>query len=493
MKKIALLLLLVMLITTVISCGETGEGTDIGTETTAADQIDGETVAEETQLLTDGLPSVDMDGFTLRIMHSSATALSWLKTTLDVDAQTGDLIDDEIFIRNSQIKERFNADIQISEGAHFNDVITTLSTSVLAGDDSYDVYMLYNITIVDNISYMADWKDVEYLNLDAQWWNPDASSVFNIGGKQYALAGNFSLNVHSTIYGFAFNKAMYENLGIKEDLYGLANDGKWTVDVLYATAKNAISDVNGDGNFDENDIFGMHNAVKHTYNTLLLGSGVKYTSKDSDGFPVFSLVDDAGAIDKMMHIIELAMSDKFLYVAASDVHDGSVPANFFKNGHALYAPVSLNIINELREMEDDIGILPAPKYDEKQSQYYAPAYGAELSVLPLSYSEDRIENVGIMLEALSFYSDQNILPVYKEIMLKTKLSRDVESEGMLDIIFNSVIFEFGINAWQDNLSTPLMTNVFFKLNTNLASTLDTIKPVLEGKAEALKTFIQALD
>ena len=492
MKKIALLLLIVMLITTIIACGETGGGNDAGNETTVTDG-NGETTAEEAQPLTDGLPNVDMDGFTLRIMHSSATALSWLKTTLDVDQQTGDLIDDEIFIRNSLIKERFNSNIQISEGAHFNDVIATLSSSVLAGDDSYDVYMLYNITIVDNISYMADWNEVDYLNLGAQWWNPDASGVFNIGGKQYALAGNFSLNVHSTIYGFAFNKAMYENLGIKEDLYGLANDGKWTVDVLYSTAKNAISDVNGDGIFDENDIFGMHNAVKHTYNTILLGSGVKYTSKDAEGFPVFSLVDDEGAISKMMHIIELAMSDNFLYVAAGDVHDGSVPANFFKNGHALYAPVSLNIINELREMEDDIGILPAPKYDEKQAQYYAPAYGAELSILPLSYSDDRIDNVGIMLEALSFYSDQTILPVYKEKMLKTKLSRDVESEGMLDIIFNSVIFEFGINAWQDNLSTPLMTNVFFKLNTNLVSTLDTIKPVLEGKAAALKTFIQALD
>jgi hypothetical protein len=492
MKKIALSLLLVMLITLVISCGETGGGSDTVTETTAADQS-GETTIEETQPLTDGLPDVDMEGFTLRIMHSSATALSWLKTTLDVDQQTGDLIDDEIFIRNSQIKERFNAGIEIGEGAHFNDVIMTLSTSVLAGDDAHDVYMLYNITIVDNISYMADWNNVEHLNLDAQWWNPDASGVFNIGGKQYALAGNFSLNVHSTIYGFAFNKAMYENLGIKEDLYQLANDGKWTVDVLYATAKNAISDVNGDGNFDQNDIFGMHNAVKHTYNTILLGSGVKYTSKDADGFPVFSLVDDEGAINKIMHIIELAMSDKFLYVAAGDVHDGSVPENFFKNGHALYAPVSLNIIHELREMEDDIGILPAPKYDEQQSQYYAPAYGAELSILPLSYSSDRIENIGILLEALSFYSDQNILPVYKEKMLKTKLSRDVESEGMLDIIFNSVIFEFGINAWQDNLSTPLMTNVFFNLNTNLISTLDTIKPVLEGKAEALKTYIQGLD
>lgn len=486
MRKLALFLVLIMIIAVIASCGNEGAG--IQQTTTKADTVLDDT--ETTAQLTDGLPDVDMDGFALRILHSTPEAMSWVYLTLDVDQQSGDLIDDEIFIRNSQIEERFNSEIQISEMDR-NGIVTTLKNIVTSGDDAYDVVMLYNIAIIDNVTYLADWNDVEYLNLDAQWWNPDASNVFNVGGIQYAIAGNFSLNVHSIIACLAFNKTMYENLQIKENLYALANEGKWTVDVLYSTAKNGIRDINGDGTFDENDNFGIYGSVKHVYNTLLLGSEVKYTTKDSEGFPVFSLPDDESALSKMMHIIELAMSDNYFLVVAADVHTGT-PENFFANGHSLFATVSINDITKLRDMEDDIGILPAPKYNESQQQYHAPAYGAELSMLPLSYSVDRIDNIGIMLEALSFYSDQKILPIYKEVLLKTKSSRDIESEAMLDIIFSNVIFEFGINAWQDYLATPMMNNIFFKINNNVVSALDTIRPVLEGKSNSLRELVQSL-
>ena len=71
-----------------------------------------------------------------------------------------------------------------------------------------------------------------------------------------------------------------------------------------------------------------------------------------------------------------------------------------------------------------------------------------------------MENVGILLEALAYDTNKSIIPEYKEVLLKTKYARDNESEDMIDIVIDSVSFEFGLNAWQDTVANPLRQEYF---------------------------------
>lgn len=100
-------------------------------------------------------------------------------------------------------------------------------------------------------------------------------------------------------------------------------------------------------------------------------------------------------------------------------------------------------------MNDDIGILPMPKYDEAQENYKSAAWGGAVWTLSRTFDMADAEKLGSALEAMSFYGYRDVIPVYKEVALKTKTTRDNESADMLDIIFGTIYFDFGTNIMYD--------------------------------------------
>ena len=157
----------------------------------------------------------------------------------------------------------------------------------------------------------------------------------------------------------------------------------------------------------------------------------------------------------------------------------------FADGRLLFKTVNCFDLEALRTCDIDIGILPCPKYDENQENYYAPSFGAEISVLLKTLPEERKENVGMLLEALAYDTNANILPEYKEVLLKTKLARDNESEEMIDIIINSISFDFGINAWQNEVGVPIVQRIYVKNDPNVASSLAKMQKSVDAQIEKL--------
>ena len=71
------------------------------------------------------------------------------------------------------------------------------------------------------------------------------------------------------------------------------------------------------------------------------------------------------------------------------------------------------------------------------------------------------------------------------MLLKTKYARDNESEEMIDIILNSVSFDFGINAWQNVVGIPVVQKIYTSGDTNIASTLAGMENTVNGEIDAL--------
>ena len=466
---------------TSLSCGSGNNDnstTDVP-DTSAAPET---TAPEET----DGLPEKDMDGFELKINHFDGTLLSWALIQLDAEAETGDRLSDAIYRRNRGIEERFNCTISVTgqESIQTNDMVK----EVLAGDSNFDLWLSYDIWTLGAVEALLPWEVIPYINLDKEWWNPMATEVFQLGGKTYAAAGNYSLSVLSRASGFVFNKGIFNDVNPGEDIYAIAKDGKWTIDRLYDYAKNAYSDLNGNTAMDGNDRYGISGSWKETFNRLMLGSGIQYIAKDNEGYPVFTLPTDESAIDKILRIADL-FSDKQVYYNASKAMDtpgDGLKSEDFSNGKTLFYKANLFDLEKMRSYDIDIGFLPCPKYDEDQEHYYAPSFGAEISVLLKTLPEERYENVGILLEALAFDTNKNLIPEYKEVLLKTKYARDNESEDMIDIVVNSVSFEFGLNAWQDIVANPLVKDIFVSGEANVASTLATMENSVNNAIDNLK-------
>ena len=109
MKRFITLLLLAAML---VSCGS---GTSVEKDTTAGTTDSGTADETTAETKTDGLPDVDMDGFVFSVYHHSADSMHWTNTTLDVESETGEVLEDSIYRRNRSVEERFNCVIETSE------------------------------------------------------------------------------------------------------------------------------------------------------------------------------------------------------------------------------------------------------------------------------------------------------------------------------------------------------------------------------------------
>ncbi|MCL2816307.1 MAG: hypothetical protein FWD23_17065, partial [Oscillospiraceae bacterium] len=110
-------------------------------------------------------------------------------------------------------------------------------------------------------------------------------------------------------------------------------------------------------------------------------------------------------------------------------------------------------------METDFGILPPPKYNEQQENYYVAVDPWCTSAVSVPITVGDKEKTGLILETLAYESRYILLPAYYDINLKTKFARDEESGAMIDIILNNRLYDLGdmygwgsVGTFFDNLA-----------------------------------------
>ena len=101
---------------------------------------------------------------------------------------------------------------------------------------------------------------------------------------------------------------------------------------------------------------------------------------------------------------------------------------------------------QLKNMDAEYGIIPIPKLNEEQKEYYSLAhdlftvYGIINSVVTDSMTDD----LGAVLEAMAIESERVVTPAYFEVALKGKYAKDQESWEMLDMIVGNLKINGGL-------------------------------------------------
>jgi len=126
----------------------------------------------------------------------------------------------------------------------------------------------------------------------------------------------------------------------------------------------------------------------------------------------------------------------------SNTDDGYY-TQLFETGHGMFFWMRLDEVTNMRNGDTDFGILPTPKYEEAQEKYYSfvSQHTTGLMSIPITVAGDKLDELGLILEALAAESHYTLIPEYIELSLKTKHARDQESGEMLDIIINNRIFD----------------------------------------------------
>lgn len=434
------------------ACGSSDPGTAPATDTAeqnapaAADTAVTETTVDPRYA--DAIGSHDFGGEDFHfLLCGDGDPYNWSEIDVLSEGETGETINDGIYARNLALEERLNIKIT---GLFDMNATTTLTKTVSAGDDAYDAAWLRLDAAgpAAQTGAVYDWHDVPQVDLTKAYWDQSIIRDLSIGGKVYYLTGDISTIDNQATWIMMFNKNMVNEYDM-EDPYTLVRDGKWTLDKFSEMTKDIARDINGDGKYTIDDMYGLSTTIDTIYG-LFYSTGLSFISKDSDDLPYFNL-DMQKAQDVLERTAEIFNEGNRTLVASritsqtSDVISGIRQA-FFEDRALFYAEVMFHVAN-LRQMETDFGIIPQPKYDEAQKDYITFVNPAG-SCLTVPITVGNVEQSGIVLEAMASESYRHLTPAYYNTALQQKYTRDDESAEMLDLLLQNRVYDLAmIYSW----------------------------------------------
>lgn len=438
--------LLLALIAVLPACAGCSSGTGNNSKTTTPAPRDKTTEAAETEYITyqsAGLLQADFEGHEFTFITKARTdAGTWWY--IDVEGMDGEVLNDAIYERNSTIEEACN--ITISD-MRVTDITADVPKLITAGDVPFDVIFC----AIDNTSqfiankYLIDLNTVENIDLSRDWWDQECVRNWTINDKLFLITGDISPSVNMRIYAMALNKDLCRNLGL--DLpYQTVLDGQWTLDFFSNFVRGVNSDINGDSIMNFDDRWGFL-AVSGESTKQLIAVGGKQT-EIRNGKLEFVLNEEANTM-RFMDTLKTVADNTVTILADPYAAEHGWPAvtNWFANGGALIkASCFEDTPKDLRPLDTDFGILPYPKYDEAQEEYIALVANSGY-VLSIPITQTDTARTGYILEAMTAESVNTVSVALYDVSLQGKTTRDIESEAMLDILFDNKFFDiaYGIN------------------------------------------------
>jgi len=456
-KKLSVLLIAVLTAAIFAACGPNGNEADNnytngGDVTTPMTDITNEIDEEAARLaaLTPNLPDITFDGHHFRILNTENSAMPWMLTVLDEEGLTGEMFSDAVYHRNRRVEQEFDVVISETRLGNMGMVRDRARQDIMSGYAEIDLYMLTNndVFALAQDGFLICYHSIPHIDLSRIYWDQDMQRDLTISNRLFTMNGDFTFTHYSATMVLFFNKGLHQNFGL-DCPYELVRQGRWTLSAFHEMARQAYADLDGNGIFDHNDQFG-YLAITHIgVPALLAGAGEVYLTTDqAESRPVLNV--GTQRFVNAYHAILDILHDSHLFFNAD--HNHRLQDVMFPNDQALFWTELMNWASILREMETDFGILPHPMLDETQAVPRSAVSGTNFMAVPSTTVD--INRTGVILEALSAYSRQMVMPVYYDVVLSTVIARDDESGEMLDIIFANRVYDPAIQFFGSLVFTP---------------------------------------
>lgn len=478
MKKITSIILLIAMLASVAACGEQNDKT--GDETTASSE-GSETTADESAYK---YADLDCNGEEFTILN---TAPAWnMYTDIDFENMTGESVDDAVYNRNRMIEDKYKFKLNVVEYP-LTELAKQVQTTVSADDDTYNAAYVRGWDIASTISngYARNLYDVPGLQLDQPWWNQSVIKEASLGKNSdtlYFAMSELSLCAFDLTWCIFFNEDMMTDLGQKMP-YDLVREGKWTLDSFSSLLK-VGANLNGADTFtykvDASTTYGLTSFYR-ICDALTISTGNRFVQKDFSGNYALSLENDH-YYDTIEKLAKIFGTEGDYYEGASASGTDSHYEKVFKDGRALFMGGEIKAASSYRDMSDSFGILPTPKFDENQEDYCSwMNYDVPTLMIPASNRD--LERTGIILDALSYHSYTDIMPIYYGTRVSLKSLRNDDSIEMLGIIRDSLYYDASLTyGWTADIASAIRDAVIAG-DSSVASIIATNKSAVAEKIE----------
>ena len=391
------------------------------------------------------------------------------------------VVSDAVYERNVAVEEMLSVVLEYYPAGNINAVV---DTDIKSGSSEYE--LVANLTFTSCIPAIGG----QYLNLSALenidtsklYWNQGYNEMSTLTNDniQYLASGPMAISMFRYAFLTLYNRTLLEEYKL-EDLYQPVMNGKWTLDYQYKMIKDLYADADGDSNVSQGDFYGFITGDQISVDPYMIASDIHMIAKDPDtGDLVFNSAE-VPRLSDLCDKIQLLYNDQSTYVYKGIPDDIIISNCVIDHFTACNALMATTLFYKMETSYEDLGaisygIAPIPKYDEHQKDYHSYVQ-AEVTSFGISAgigNEERQEKCAATLEAMAYHSYILVRPAYYEIVLTDRYMQDPQSVEMLDLIFDTVDYDFA-SCWSD---------IFY---TNIRNQL---RPILSGKNNTVSSSLR---
>ena len=468
-RILALMLVLCFIGAALVACGNK-PGYE---ETDAGENKGNENKTTETETNIYGEPSftgvvpvndLDFEGeeLTVLLRNNEVTVREWYKESPE------DELDEAVAMRNAAVEETLNLEInyEIISFPGWSEYVSGFNGMVI--DDVVQDLHYYDIavhwalaggyaSIRDCNANLLDKETFEWFDFTLPCWNQSIVAT-QVNDRLHLIAGDINISQFDYATVIWYNKTLYDNK--KEstdhnDIQDLALEGLWTYDELYMWANRLYEDSNGTAGRQADDIYGYADGPANVNtqpvpkDSMAAAFDIDLLIENPDGTHAYNIIGNERVANARTMWIQL-------HEATGAWGDGGSVNNFAAGKYLFYAqnmyPGKEGNMT-IREMEDFYGLLPLPKYDVDQDDYYTAAYDGYSLMSVLDHAESTVPTKG---EAISAYlqlateeSYTSVRGYYFNRIVKPKYFGQDDSLGtvtksitIFDNIINNLTFDF---------------------------------------------------
>lgn len=475
-KMRAAILFLIILFLTLTGCTfnatDSNEGKNNSSDTADTEHVNTVTTPEEQakdMAYEYGGEKIDFNGETFSVIYDPAWSYGLYIYAEEI---VGDSLNDAIYQRILNTEEFFNIGFQPLHVAEASLVAGEIAKEVKSDSKLFDIALTHCITGPDSVvlnNYAYNWMKMPNVDFSKKYWNQSVFENYKLNGYLPIVVNDFLIPDPCFI---TFNKSIMKDYAINENMYKLVKTGKWTFDKFIEIAKMVSTDVDGDGEYTEKDLYGYSCTYDTRLSNILYACDQPILAKEPDGRFKLAIYSEKTK-DIIDNFYDLLYSGNQTFIDKKQAD--TLSYDMFANGNVLFCMHPYFYALKLRDSDVDFGVIPYPKYDTNQEKYLSLNWGGFICA-PTTIANPA--KVGAIVEYLGAKSREAVWPEFYETLMSNKFTRDAESVDMLEIIYDNNIYDFGLTYSNYNDFLFLVPRMMQKNTTDLASWY-------ESKADAI--------
>ena len=427
--------------------GEETSGTDETTGSTGPTELDWDTMDPYAKPA--GFEDVDFGGRTF-VIAAYIGADGW-ESNKEIYSDETDSISVAVRQRNQVMEELYNCTIQLNESEAPGALVTA---DISSGAHTIDMYcQKYNL---GSLASSGSNYDLYTLGIDLTnpWYDQTYVNTYSLRDQTgnieiYSVIGDWAISCFEAVHCLVYNKTVYENAGITDNIYELVRNKEWTMDKFMEMVKLAVYDADGNSeyHYTEGDILGWVRTA-HATHGLHVASNLPII-QTVDGVMSFAITD---RVQEWNDVIDTAIT-VWAMPEGETLGYSSIP-DCVASGHTLFASEVIALLETMRDMEVSVGLVPYPLYSESQDNYahYTDNHLMPYAV-PISVPDPLV--MGEFIEVFGFHSRYIVRSAWVEAYAYEYCS-DVDSAEMLEIILDTRTYDPGYLLFTNEGDISLM-------------------------------------